>query len=94
MHLKGRCLLKTFKAQIKVPWQYETLNKIEVPNVVKAFIGRVCINALLTKTNLFKRKIVTDPLCPIYGLEAEITGHVLWSCSEARDAWSICDRKL
>lgn len=33
-------------------------------------------------------------VCPIRGLEAETMGHILWSCPMARDAWSICGRKL
>jgi hypothetical protein len=49
---------------------------------------------LLTKENLFKRKITSDPLCPICSLEVEIVGHALWSCSAARDFWAEINGKI
>lgn len=55
--------------------------KMEVPNVVKVFMGRVCNNALPTNANLLKLKIVANPLCPICGLDVETTGN----CPTARD---------
>jgi hypothetical protein len=36
---------------------------------------RVCHNLLLIKDNLLKRKIVKEPLCPIYGRVAEMVYH-------------------
>lgn len=51
-------------------------------------------NVLPTKAYMFKRKIVADPLCPICRLEAETTGHALWSCPATRDASNMCKRKL
>jgi hypothetical protein len=50
---------------------------MEVSNVVKVLMGRVCNNVLPTKANLLKRKIVANPLCPICGLDVETTGHAL-----------------
>ncbi|XP_059445337.1 uncharacterized protein LOC132177129 [Corylus avellana] len=60
---------------------------ISAPRVVSLFIWQACNNILPTKGNLFKRKIATDPLCPICCMEEEIVGHVLWSCPAARDVW-------
>jgi hypothetical protein len=37
------------------------------------------------KANLFRRKIAEDPLCPLCGLVAETTGHILWACGIAQD---------
>ena len=48
-------------------------------NVVKVFLRQAFHNALATKSNLYRRKITEDPLCPICGAEAETTGHTLWS---------------
>jgi hypothetical protein len=45
---------------------------------------RACSNALATKANLFRRKITEDPLC---GVQAETTGHILWGCSAANQAF-------
>jgi hypothetical protein len=57
--------------------------KINVSNAVKIFVWRAC-NALLTKVNQLKRKIVEDPLLPICSLEVETTRHILWSCPMAQ----------
>jgi hypothetical protein len=45
---------------------------MNVPHVVKIFLWRACQIALVTKANLFKRKITEDPLCPFCGVAAEI----------------------
>jgi hypothetical protein len=44
---------------------------MEALNVVKIFMWMAYNNALPTRVNLFERKIVTDPLCPICYLEEE-----------------------
>jgi hypothetical protein len=49
-------------------------NKIwrsNVPRVVKLFLWQACNNVLPPKENLFKRKITSDPLCPVCLLEVE-----------------------
>jgi hypothetical protein len=60
---------------------------MNIPHVVKVFLWRAYHNALATKANLFRQRITEDPLCPVYGVEAE---HVLWACTAARATWSIC----
>ena len=45
--------------------------------MVKVFMWRACHDALLIKGNLFKKKIVHDPLCPMFGLEEQTTAHIL-----------------
>lgn len=67
--------------------------KMTFPNVVKVFMWRACKNALPTKANLFKRKVVDDQFCPICGVIVETTGYMQWSCPLARDAWSIFGRR-
>lgn len=52
--------------------------QIEVSKIVKVFMWRACLNALPTKANLFKKKIVFDPVCPVCGLEEETMEHVLY----------------
>jgi hypothetical protein len=37
-----------------------------------------------------KRKIVSDPLCPICGLKVESVSHILWECSSTMDVWGAC----
>jgi hypothetical protein len=60
----------------------------QIPNTVKTFMWRACQNLLPTRENLAKRKIITDPSCPICGLEAESIEHILWECSSSSDVWS------
>jgi hypothetical protein len=48
----------------------------------------------LPESNLYKRKIVEDALCPICGREQETTLRILWTCISAMDAWSVGLRRL
>lgn len=62
---------------------------LPIPNVEKNFLWRACHNLLPTRSNLFKKKIVVDPLCPLCGAEAETGYHILWDCPSAKacGAW-------
>lgn len=35
-----------------------------ITNVVKIFLWHACVDALPTKMNLYKKHVITDPLCP------------------------------
>ena len=54
----------------------------------------MCLNALPTKANLLKKKIVFDFLYLICGMVEETMEHILWNYPVARDAWSVCCQKL
>lgn len=41
-----------------------------------------------------RRKIVSDPICPLCGREMETSGHVLWNCDVARAVWSESPRAM
>jgi hypothetical protein len=73
---------------------WSSIWKLKIPNVEKNFLWRACNEISLTRSNLFKRKIVEDPLCPICGREPETTLHTLWLCSSAMDAWCGSSRRL
>ncbi|XP_042962386.1 uncharacterized protein LOC122296649 [Carya illinoinensis] len=62
--------------------------KFKIPNATKAFVWRACLESLPTKLNLFKKKIVDSPLCPICCRSEETVAHILWNCSSAMDVWS------
>jgi hypothetical protein len=47
------------------------------PSVVQLFLWKTCHNILLTREKLHRRGILSDPLCPIYGLEMESLWHTL-----------------
>jgi hypothetical protein len=73
---------------------WRTVWKVRGPPVVKLFLWKACRDILAAKENLFRRKIVPDPLCLICGLETETMGHILWSCGSAKDVWLESTRKL
>jgi len=62
--------------------------------VVRNFCWKLCHDLLPTKLNLFHRKVVTDPNCPICNREPESTYHSLWSCPMAVAVWQEGRRKL
>jgi hypothetical protein len=68
--------------------------KIKGTSVVKTFLWHACNDTSPTNERLFKRHITQDPLCPIYGLETETIGHILWSCTSARDVWLECTSQI
>jgi hypothetical protein len=59
----------------------------------KKKLWRACQEILPIKHNLFKRKITSDPFCPICGQADETSLHILWECPSARDVWSGCGKK-
>ena len=72
---------------------WDKIWQCNVPRVVKLFLWQACNNVLPTKENLYKRKITSDPLCPVCLLEVEMARHALWSCSGARDVWTEMNAK-
>ncbi|KAF5465338.1 hypothetical protein F2P56_015356 [Juglans regia] len=73
---------------------WKTLWQLQVTPGEKVFLWRACHNALPTQSNLFKRKIVANPKCPICELEEETVAHALWECESARDVWSQCTKSI
>jgi len=53
---------------------------LRVPEVLKGFVWKLCHNILPTKSALFKKSVVQDPLCPVCSACSEDVWHVLWSC--------------
>lgn len=50
---------------------------LQAPSVVKNFAWKVARDMLPTKGNLYKKKISSDPVCPICLQENEDTIHIL-----------------
>ena len=69
---------------------WKRLWKLHVPNKIKFFLWRVCSNALPTKDNLKRRKILEDARCSACLLDQETTFHALWSCETLKDIWNPC----
>jgi hypothetical protein len=60
---------------------------LEVPNPAKLFMWRACNDLLPTRSNLARRKIVEDNVCPCYLRDVESGLHAIWSCPAAQDVW-------
>ena len=56
---------------------------LPIPHKTHHFVWRACCEALPTKVNLARRKVVLDDTCDACGLMAESTGHMLWDCVKA-----------
>lgn len=67
---------------------WDKIWRMHVPNVEKNFLWKASHEILPTCSNLYRRKIVDDPVCPICGLEEETVFHILWECPSAMDVWS------
>ncbi|KAL0009392.1 hypothetical protein SO802_010894 [Lithocarpus litseifolius] len=54
---------------------------------VRNFMWRACKEAIPTKHNLLKRKILNEDKCEHCGVESETTAHALWNCSTMDEIW-------
>ncbi|XP_042942826.1 uncharacterized protein LOC122277009 [Carya illinoinensis] len=61
---------------------------------VKVFLWRACLESLPTMSNLFKKKIVSSPLCPVCCSSDETAGHILWNCPSTMDVWSYGPKRI
>jgi hypothetical protein len=71
---------------------WKTIWNLHIPAVLKFFLWKACNNLLPTKENLYSKKIVQDPLCPLSLQASESVGHILWSCPSSVAAWQECGR--
>ena len=68
--------------------------KMNVPPKVRNFVWMACNDILPTRTNLYRKKVYTDPLCAICEQTDETVGHVLWGCPMARNVWAMAQGRL
>jgi hypothetical protein len=73
---------------------WRRLWKLRVPRSIIIFLWRASNETLPTKNNLFKRKVVADPLCPMCGCDSETSGHILWLCDAVRAVWGLCGEPI
>lgn len=59
---------------------------------VRFFLWSICNNALPTKDNLYRRKMIPDPLCPLCGYNPETPEHLFLLCNWTKRIWS--DKRL
>ena len=73
-------------ARINSFWR--SMWQLKIPNVDKHFLWRACHGIFPTKVKLCERKMLSNPICPIYERELETIFHTLWQCPAAGDVWS------
>ena len=86
---KARSLGEDFGSSV-----WSKLWKLHVPNKIKVFRWRVCLDILPTRVNLARRRIVEDDRCEVCSLAKETRFHALWECGLAQDIWAGCSRRL
>lgn len=64
---------------------------MKCPNKIRHFTWRACRNILPTKSCLLQGKVVTADKCDFCG-EKETSGHILWGCKIAKDAWELSSK--
>ena len=62
--------------------------QLKIPNVDKHFLWRACHGIFPTKVKLCERKMLSDPICPVYEREPETIFYTLWQCPATGDVWS------
>ena len=67
---------------------WKKLWRLPTPHKVRHFLWRACRDILPTKSNLKRRKVLTEDLCDACLLDSETSGHLFWSCSRTKTAWS------
>nr|POE67708.1 putative ribonuclease h protein [Quercus suber] len=60
---------------------------LRTPNRVKSLLWRAGLDALPSRVNLRKRKILTNDTCPQCNLAGETSLHALWSCPCLSPIW-------
>ena len=66
---------------------WKKLWRLPTPHKVRHFLWRACRDILPTKSNLKRRKVLTEDLCEACSLESETSGHLFWSCPRAKTVW-------
>lgn len=67
---------------------WKAIWELQVPHKIKHFIWRACHNALPTKCNLVRWKIITSEVCELCNEGPEDVLHALWKCRVVEGVWS------
>ena len=67
---------------------WSRLWKETIPNKIKIFSWRVCLDILPTQDNLIRRRVLVSARYYFCQQEIESILHVLWSCGAAQDVWA------
>ena len=62
--------------------------KMSIPGKIKHFLWRACSDALPTKSNLVKRRILEEDTCQFCAKEHETISHALWEGELLHQVWN------
>ena len=68
---------------------WKGLWKMMTPNKIKTLSWLANLDALPTRVNLVKRKVLTDPTCQACVADQESTLHALWLCPKLKEVWAV-----
>lgn len=60
---------------------------VSIPQKIKYFLWKVCLNILRVGENLSKKRIKISTICPLCEVEVETAEHVLMFCEWTRVVW-------
>jgi ribonuclease HI len=64
---------------------------LNVQNKIKMFVWRVAHNALQVKSNISRRGVRLETLCPMCSRLDEDLGHLFFKCKEVKRCWQLLD---
>ena len=73
--------------------EWQNLWKLNLPGKIKIFVWKAAKNFLPTAENLWRRKILQEPICTICKEGREDVFHALMECKLARKIWRCTDMK-
>lgn len=73
------------------PSLWKLLWNLNISPKVKHFWWRACRNILATKENLYKRKCLRSPHCPLCLKAVESIEHLLFQCKKTKPVWDCCN---
>lgn len=61
---------------------------ISIPPKLWIFLWSLCQNAIPTRENLYRRRIIPEPLCPFCSTHMETTEHLFLLCKWTKPIWT------
>ena len=68
---------------------WKKLWKLDLPEKVKIFSWRACLNGLPTLVNMHLRGLCANTFCPVCDEEVECLNHCLITCDYALSVWAL-----
>ena len=78
---------ETSRGDVRAPL-WKRIWQLNIPEKIRIFAWRLCMNAISTMVNLNRRGIQVEVLCLICKKEEEVVEHVILKCELAKVVWS------